>query len=104
MPRRLTRQQAALSASYHVGDEVVFHRDAYGCRKDDVCLVRKIGDDVIVLDLGDGRERRFRPSGNAARNLGVYETAANRDPAPETGSAGPATSRAGADGVRTPTW
>ena len=75
VPRRLTRQQAALSASYHVGDEVVFHRDAYGCRKDDICLVREIGDDVIVLDHGDGRERRFRPSGNAARNLGVYETA-----------------------------
>ena len=75
VPRRLTRQQAALSASYHIGDEVVFHRDAYGCRKDDVCLVRGIGDDVIVLDHDDGRERRFRPSGNAARNLGVYETA-----------------------------
>ena len=75
VPRRLTRQQAALAASYHVGDEVVFHRDAYGCRKDDVCLVREIGDDVIVLDHEDGRERRFRPSGNAARNLGVYETA-----------------------------
>ena len=30
----------------------------------------------VVLDHADGRERRFRPSGNAARNLGVYETAA----------------------------
>ncbi len=75
VPRRLTRQQAALAASYHVGDEVVFHRDAYGCRRDDVCLVRSVGDDAIVLDHDDGRERRFRPSGNAARNLGVYETA-----------------------------
>ncbi len=75
VPRRLTRQQAALAASYHVGDEVVFHRDAYGCRRDDVCLVQAVEDGGIVLDHGDGRERRFRPSGNAARNLGVYETA-----------------------------
>ena len=28
----------------------------------------------IVLDHADGRERRFRPSGNAAHNLGVYES------------------------------
>ena len=75
VPRRLTRQQAALASSYHAGDEVVFHRDAYGCRRDDVCLVREVHDDAIVLDHDDGRERRFRPSGNAARNLGVYETA-----------------------------
>ena len=76
VPRRLTRQQAALTASYQVGDEVVFHRDAYGCRRDDICLVRQVEDDAIVLDHGDGGERRFRPSGNVARNLGVYETAA----------------------------
>ncbi len=75
VPRRLSRQQASLAASYHAGDEVVFHRDAYGCRKDDVCLVRRVEDDAVVLDHGDGRQRRFRPSGNAARNLGVYETA-----------------------------
>ena len=75
VPRRLTRQQTALASSYHAGDEVVFHRDAYGCRRDDVCLVREIHDDAIVLDHDDGRERRFRPSGNAARNLGVFETA-----------------------------
>ena len=34
-----------------------------------------IDDGWIVLGHADGIERRFRPSGNAARNLGVYDTA-----------------------------
>ena len=54
---------------------MVFHRDAYGCQVDDVCTVTGIRDGCVVLDHADGRERRFRPSGNAAHNLGVYETA-----------------------------
>ena len=61
--------------NYEAGDTVVFHRDAYGCRSDDVCRVREIRDGWIVLDHADGRERRFRPSGNAAHNLSVCETA-----------------------------
>ncbi len=73
--RRYTRVEASVLANYEPGDTVVFHRDAYGCEVDDVCTVTGIRDGWVVLDHADGRERRFRPSGNAARNLGVYETA-----------------------------
>ena len=73
--RRYTRVEASVLANYEAGDTVVFHRDAYGCEVDDVCTVTGIRDGWVVLDHADGRERRFRPSGNAAHNLGVYETA-----------------------------
>ena len=73
--RRYTRVEASVLANYEPGDTVVFHRDAYGCEVDDVCTVTGIRDGWVVLDHADGRERRFRPSGNAAHNLGVYETA-----------------------------
>ena len=73
--RRFTREQASMIGNYEAGDTVVFHRDAYGCRSDDVCRVREIRDGWIVLDHADGRERRFRPSGNAAHNLSICETA-----------------------------
>ncbi len=74
--RRYTRVEASVLANYEPGDTVVFHRDAYGCQVDDVCTVTGIRDGWVVLDHADGRERRFRPSGNAAHNLGVYETRA----------------------------
>ena len=72
--RRYTRVEASVIANYEPGDTVVFHRDAYGCQTDDVCTIREVRDGWIVLDHADGRERRFRPSGNAAHNLGVYES------------------------------
>ena len=74
--RRYTRVEASVLANYEPGDTVVFHRDAYGCKADDVCTIAGIRDGWVVLDHADGRERRFSPSGNAAHNLGVYETAA----------------------------
>ena len=73
--RRFTRPQASMIENYEVGDTVVFHRDAYGCRSGDVCVVSALRDGAVVLDHGDGAERRFRPSGNAARNLAVCDTA-----------------------------
>ena len=73
--RRLTRAEASDIRSYAVGDTVVFHRDAYGCRRDDICTVARIGDDSVELAHPDGAPRRFRPSGNASRNLGVFDTA-----------------------------
>ncbi|MCE2520764.1 MAG: relaxase domain-containing protein [Alphaproteobacteria bacterium] len=72
--RRYTRVEAGVLANYEPGDTVVFHRDAYGCRADDVCTITGTRDGWVVLDHADGRERRFRPSGNAAHNLGVYES------------------------------
>ncbi|MDE0418892.1 MAG: AAA family ATPase [bacterium] len=72
--RRYTRIEASVLANYEAGDWVVFHRDAYGCRTDDLCIVTRIEDGHVVLDHADGEERRFRPSGNAAHNLGVYES------------------------------
>ena len=59
------------------GDVVVFHRDAYGCAAHDTCTVTGVvGVDGSEVELAhpDGRPRRFRPSGNAARNLGLYDT------------------------------
>ena len=73
--RRLTRADAADMRSYAEGDTVVFHRDAYGCRRDDVCTVARVGDHSVELAHTDGAPRRFRPSGNAARYLGVFDTA-----------------------------
>ena len=71
--RRLTRVQASDIRSYEPGDTVVFHRDVYGCRANDVCIVMGHDDGRVVLAHPDG-ERRFRPSGNASRYLGLYDT------------------------------
>ena len=71
--RRLTRVQASDIRSYEPGDTVVFHRDVYGCRASDVCIVMGHNDGRVVLAHPDG-ERRFRPSGNAAGYLGLYDT------------------------------
>ena len=71
--RRLTRVQASDIRSYEPGDTVVFHRDVYGCRANDVCIVMGHDDGRVVLAHADG-ERRFRPSGNAAGYLGLYDT------------------------------
>ena len=72
--RRLTRADAADIRSYAEGDTVVFHRDAYGCRRDDVCTVARVGDNSVELAHPDGAPRRFRPAGNASRYLGVFDT------------------------------
>ena len=71
--RRLTRVQASDLRSYEPGDTVVFHRDVFGCRANDICVVMGHDDGRVVLDHPDG-ERRFRPSGNASRYLGLYDT------------------------------
>ena len=72
--RRLTRAQASEIASYEPGDTVVFHRDVFGCHSNDVCIVTGHEDGRVVLAHPDGGERRFRPSGNAAGYLGLYDT------------------------------
>ncbi len=75
--QRLTRVEAADIKSYQPGDVVVFHRDAYGCAANDTCTVTGVdGVDGSEVELAhpDGKPRRFRPSGNAARNLGLYDT------------------------------
>ncbi|MCY4546737.1 MAG: relaxase domain-containing protein, partial [Defluviicoccus sp.] len=72
--RRLTRAQAADIGNYQPGDIAAFHRDHYGCRRDDVCTVTGIEDGMVVLAHPDGKERRFRPSGNAAWYLRICDT------------------------------
>ena len=71
--RRLTRALASDIRSYEPGDTIVFHRDVFGCRANDVCTVTGHDGGRVVLAHADG-ERRFRPSGNAARYLGLYDT------------------------------
>ncbi len=71
--RRLTRAQAADIRSWEEGDTVVFHRDAYGCRQDDVCIVTAVGDGKVALATPGG-ERRFRPSGNSAWWCRLHDT------------------------------
>ena len=73
--QHLTRADAADIRSYVEGDTVVFHRDAYGCRRDDVCTVARVGDDSVELAHPDGAPRRFAPSGNASRYLALFDTA-----------------------------
>ena len=72
--RRLTRAQASDIQSYEPGDTVVFHRDVFGCRTGDVCMVTGADGGQVVLAGPDGDGRRFRPSGNAATYLGLYDT------------------------------
>ena len=72
--RRLTRAQASDIGSYEPGDIAVFHRDHYGCRRDDICTVIGIEGGRVVLAHPDGEERRFQPSGNAAWYLRICDT------------------------------
>ena len=72
--RRLTRAQASDIRSYEPGDLAVFHRDHYGCRRDDICTVIGIEEGMVILAHPDGKERRFRPSGNAAWYLRICDT------------------------------
>ncbi|MDE0001125.1 MAG: relaxase domain-containing protein [Rhodospirillaceae bacterium] len=72
--RHLTRALAADIASYEPGDTVVFHRDAYGCRTNDVCTVMEKRDGRVILLHPDGKERSFRPSGNTKNYLGLFDT------------------------------
>ena len=72
--QRLTRVEAADPKSYQPSDVVVFHRDAYGCAAHDICTVTGVDGGGVELAHPDGKPRRFRPSGNAARNLGLYDT------------------------------
>ena len=72
--RRLTRAQASDIGSYEPGDIAVFHRDHYGCRRDDICTVIGIEESRVVLAHPDGKERRFQPSGNAAWYLRICDT------------------------------
>ena len=71
--RRLTRAQAADIRSWEEGDTVVFHRDAYGCRQDDVCIVTGVEDGRVTLATPGG-ERSFRPSGNSAWWCRLHDT------------------------------
>ena len=71
--RRLTRALASDIRSYEPGDTVVFHRDVFGCRANDVSTVTGHDGGRVVLAHADG-ERRFRSSGNASRYLSVCDT------------------------------
>ena len=54
----------------------MFHRDAYGCRQDDVCIVTAVtaeGDGKVTLATPGG-ERSFRPSGNSAWWCRLHDT------------------------------
>ena len=70
---RLTRVDTADIRSYAEGDIVVPNRDVYGCRKNDIYTVKRIGKGEVELAHPEGGTRRFRPSGNAAHNLGVFD-------------------------------
>ena len=72
--RRLTRAQASDISSYEPGDIAVFHRDHYECRRDDICTVIGTEEGMVILARPDGKERRFRPSGNAAWYLRICDT------------------------------
>ena len=71
--RRLTRVLAADPQSYRPGDVVVANRDVYGLRKGDAWRVTGSGGDGIALERR-GTNGGFKPSGNAAHNVSVFET------------------------------
>ena len=59
--RRLTRAQACDLRSFEPGDTVVFHRDVFGCRAGDVCMVTGRDGGQVVL-AGPGRRRTTVPA------------------------------------------
>ena len=71
--RRLTRVLAADPMSYRAGDIVVPNRDVYGCKEGEAWRVTGSDKDRISLERR-GVSGGFRPSGNAAHNLSVFET------------------------------
>ncbi len=71
--RRLTRVLAADPMSYRAGDIVVANRDVYGCKEGEAWRVTGSTKDRITLERR-GVSGGFRPSGNAARNVSVFET------------------------------
>ena len=71
VPRRLTRALASDIASYEPGDILVFHRDVFGCNKDDVCTVTAKEEGTVVLALPSGDNRALCTSGGGlAARLG----------------------------------
>ncbi len=71
--RRLTRVLAADPQSYRPGDVVVANRDVYGLGKGEAWRVAGSGADGIALERR-GVTGGFRPSGNAAHNVSMFET------------------------------
>ncbi len=71
--RRLTRVLAADPESYRPGDVVVANRDVYGVREGEAWTVTGSSRERVELTR-KGTDGGFRPSGNASRNLSVFET------------------------------
>ncbi|WP_049641144.1 MobF family relaxase [Candidatus Rhodobacter oscarellae] len=71
--RRLTRVLAADPMSYRAGDIVAPNRDVYGCKEGEAWRVTGSDKDRIALERR-GVSGGFRPSGNAAHNVSVFET------------------------------
>ena len=71
--RRLTRVLAADPESYRPGDVVVANRDVYGVREGEAWTVTGSSRERVELTR-KGTDGGFRPSGNAAHNLSVFET------------------------------
>ena len=71
--RRLTRVLAADPESYRPGDVVVANRDVYGVREGEAWTVTGSSRERVELTR-KGNDGGFRPSGNASRNLSVFET------------------------------
>ena len=71
--RRLTRVLAADPMSYRAGDIVVPNRNVYGCKEGEAWRVTGSDKDRITLERR-GVSGGFKPSGNAAHNLSVFET------------------------------
>ncbi|MCY4192222.1 MAG: AAA family ATPase, partial [Rhodospirillaceae bacterium] len=71
--RRLTRVLAADPLSYRAGDIVVANRDVYRCLEGEAWRVTGSSEDRIALERR-GVAGGFKPSGNAAHNVSVFET------------------------------
>ncbi len=71
--RRLTRVLAADPESYRPGDVVVAGRDVYGVREGEAWTVTGSSRERVEL-ARKGACGGFRPSGNASRNVSVFET------------------------------
>ncbi|MDE0417105.1 MAG: relaxase domain-containing protein [bacterium] len=72
----MTRAQKREIRNYRAGDVVVFHNDLhhYRVKSGDICPIRSIDGERLMLDHGDGRARRVKPDSDVRYRYDVFET------------------------------
>ena len=72
----MTRAQKREIRNYREGDVVVFHNDLYHYRvkSGDICPIRDIDGENLILDHGDGKARHVKPDSDVRFRYDVFES------------------------------